>query len=300
MNHMLRNLIYFICPFASNDEWRKNVIALKKYWAIFNGKKIISISVGHGLCEASEVESYVGFNDVEFIHVDNCEKLGEVVAFVPVLERVYSLNDTEISFYAHAKGVTPGKSVEELEAEEIWRNLMYVYCLSDSIKIDAILSHYACAGTFAKYGTHHLPMPVKWHFSGTFFWFNHKQLFSKNWRKIENNRYGVEGYLPLFFEEKNMFCLFGDNPNHSNLYRYKLNDWLQFYNFEKNYAQESGEEYSLEYTSYIVKKIEKCRDYDELDLFMRKEGLTLDDINKWEHTIDDINGVWKKYCKKKN
>lgn len=294
---MLRNLIYFICPFESNDEWRKNVIELKKYWSIFNGRKLISIATGDDLCNASEVESYIDFNDAEFVHVNNSEKLGEVVAFIPALKKLYSIEEKEVSFYAHAKGVSPGKSDEEIEAVRIWRNLMYAYCLSDPIKIDAALSHYACAGSFAKYGTHHLPMPVKWHFSGTFFWFNHKQLFSKNWKTIENNRYGVEGYLPQFFSEKEMFCLFGDNPIHSNLYRYKNDDWLQFYNFKKEDNQNFDEECSPEYSLYVVNEIEKINNFEELDLFMRKEGLTFNDINKWEQTINDTNGVWGEYCK---
>lgn len=256
---MRRNLVYYICPFACNDEWRKNIIELKKYWSAFNGKKAITIAVGNGLCDYTTVKNFIAKDDVDYLIVNNSKSLGETAAFLPALEKVKSTDKHEISFYAHAKGVTPGKTPKELEAVSIWRNLMYIYCLSDTMKIDAVLTRYSCAGAFAKYGCHHLPFPVKWHFSGTFFWFNHNRLFTKKWKTIENNRHGVEGYLPQFFGESEMFCLFGNNPMRNDLHRYELNDWLQFYELQREQVQKNNNSRYVDYIKFIIKKIIRHR-----------------------------------------
>ena len=77
--------------------------------------------------------------------------------------------------------------------------------------VEEILKKYPCCGILKK-GYHkkdewcHYDVP--WHFSGTFFWFNNKRLFSKDWKNINVlNRFGVETYLSNYFSDKEAFCL---------------------------------------------------------------------------------------------
>lgn len=46
-----------------------------------------------------------------------------------------------------------------------------------------------------------------------------------NWNVIEENRFCSEGYLPRFINEKDAFCISGDNPLKNDLYHYNKLDW---------------------------------------------------------------------------
>lgn len=200
---MKRNLIYYICPFKSNHEWILNVNELNKYINIFNNKIFVVIATGNKLVNPEKVKKQFNRNDIEFILMPNDKKTGELMPFKRMLQEVYSLNFDEITFYAHAKGVSPKwqnrTNKKYLPKVKVWRNFMYYYCLKDPYEIENILNDFACCGCF------HLDENIgdtgcKWLYEGTFFWFNNGRLFRlKDWDSIKKDRYAVEGYLGCKF-----------------------------------------------------------------------------------------------------
>lgn len=273
---MKRNLIYFICPFEHNNEWKRNIKKLQFYIDVFNNKRIITIAQGNGLVDADIVIKECGFK-ADFRIAKNDLILNETAHFIGLLSSVYSKNDDEITFYAHAKGVSYPSNHEDMKSIKIWTDCSYNYCLGDIYRIEHILNKYSCCGCFKKHGEHHLPMPVDWHFSGTFFWFKNNVLFrNDNWQSIDKNRYGVEGYLGSNINSSEAYCLFGDNPQHSNLYRYAKYDWMKLYDNKtdsivRNFCNNN---FSEDYINRVKDLLRAAITDEEKDLIRRKEGIT--------------------------
>ncbi|OGW76089.1 MAG: hypothetical protein A2Z72_01860 [Omnitrophica bacterium RBG_13_46_9] len=208
---MKTNLIYHVTPMSENNVWVDNINCLLKYIHVFNNKKIINIAVGDDLLAAEEVKRYfIGF-DAEFITTANDPKTRETASLIRLLEEVNSIDSDEITFFAHTKGTT--RQGDALKTSVLWYEYMYRYNLSDIAKVKKVLTKYPCCGCFKRsgYRAYNFPRFSKWHYSGTFFWFNNRALFSRNWREIENSRLGAEAYLSRFFSDREAYCLFMKN-----------------------------------------------------------------------------------------
>jgi len=241
-------LIYHIYPLKTNNEWIDNIHELLKYWHVFNNKKVVSIVQDENTVDVEIVKREFKDEDIKFLVIANDAKLWEVVSFVPLLSSVYSTRENEITFYAHAKGVSRkgGHWFDELTNEFVmasvkcWRNYMYQYCLSDMGNIDSVLKQYACCGCFRYLGPSDL---IKnWFFASSFFWFNNEKLFSKlNWPHVQQYAYGVEGYLGKKFELNESYCVLGNDYSnqkqygqyqsqrgHNDLYCLSEKEWQDF------------------------------------------------------------------------
>jgi hypothetical protein len=119
-----------------------------------------------------------------------------------------STREDEITFYAHTKGVAHTSRKNTTEEQRIaikqWRNRLYSECLGYPGRIDNILKVYSACGCFLRFHSKTTP----WFFGGTFWWFNHQKLFTKNWKKIKKDRRGVEYYLSGFFNVKEVYELY--------------------------------------------------------------------------------------------
>lgn len=233
---MKRNLYYNCCPFAaSEEEWRDNIRMLCRYGDIFNGRRIVVVRTGDRMANPEGVER--AFTEHSFFNVEyrlrpNDPVLHETANFIETLEDLYSLDANETTFYAHTKGVRYAKA-DGLSLSEPtdtrkwgvrqWRNRMYHECLHDIPKVDAALSRYPAAGCFLmQEGLAEKRVWTKWMFCGTFFWFNHAALFSKdNWRFIgpHPDRSAVENYPGAHFDIARAFSFYTTHPLGGALYQ---------------------------------------------------------------------------------
>lgn len=198
---MKRNLYYFLCPLTP-EIWRWNVERLRSYWAAFNGRKLVVVAVGPGTESETAVQSAFEGSDAELIVAKNDPDLGETPSFLDGLGRLESLDPEECTFYAHAKGQT---RVDKGDSVRRWTEAMYFMSLSNTSLIDHLIRKYATLGCFKQVMINWRGVP--WAFAGTFFWIRHDALFSRNWRSINNDRYGVEAYPGRVFREEEAFAL---------------------------------------------------------------------------------------------
>lgn len=213
------NLLYHVYPVAQNNVWRKNIAQLVKRMPLFNGKKIIAVATGGDLDPPSVVQSAFGqyADEVEILPVPNSRELREVASFIPMLEKVQSLDPREVTFYAHAKGVS---TVGDRKGVMYWRNSMYKALLDNKEKLIAALSNHAVVGTHREYhpGRQNLypdgMRDMDWHFAGTFFWFRNRDLFVRpDWRNIEPSGWALEAWPSQRFAYERSACLYKDYGN---------------------------------------------------------------------------------------
>jgi len=214
---MKRNLIYSCGAFQKSNEWKRNIEQINGYADIFNGRRIVIIMTGEGIVDPATVEAAFTF-EAEFIRCTNVPELREVVGFTEALARLKSEREDEITFFAHTKGVTHDDPVV-LDAVRVWRDKMYELCLHNMELIEAVLSQFACAGSF-QICEPRIPLPLDsmWHYSGTFWWVNHAKLFSKEWYNVHPSSHGVEAYLGRLFEINETYCLEDSHLDASELY----------------------------------------------------------------------------------
>lgn len=190
---------------------------------------IVAIAQGNELESAKEVKRAFVVKNIEYIEVENDPALCEVRPFARMMKEIASVDPEEITFYAQAKGVTPSRPKNELENIIIWRKLMYFFCLNRINRIESILKKYPRCGCFKKSNPCEPFVSENWHFSGTFFWFNHQKMFSRSeWELVrQDTRFAVEGYLAHFFNVEEAYCLFGNEPTPNNLKGHSKDQWMK-------------------------------------------------------------------------
>jgi len=208
VNHNIkRHLIYHIYPVKNTWQW--NIEQLNKYIDIFNGKKIISIVVDNNTDDVSDVKDAIRSN-AQFFEFENDPNLGETKTLPNALQQLCA-DTCDITFYAHAKGVT-----RQSAATQAWTNAMYTINLSAPYAIDALLKKYHSVGCFKLENNH------DWYYAGTYFWFRNSSI--RDYIKLENHKYGVEQFLKKYINSSQAHSLFNsgkslyDEPVLSNEY----------------------------------------------------------------------------------
>lgn len=213
------NLIMHVLPVASNDVWKWNLQQVADRAELFNGKRVLAIaeesttqfkgkSVGTvSPEEAIKFSDSIGLNWTHTKVFNNDVNLREVVSFPWLLETVNSLDPNEVTFSCHAKGVT--HSADSVTVR--WAERQYRACLDDWQTVLRTMERYSMAGAFRKFGQFTTPGNNKWHFSGTNYWFRHDDVFSRDWRTLDQKFFGTESWPGRMFLPEECACLFADD-----------------------------------------------------------------------------------------
>jgi hypothetical protein len=241
------NLIFF-CYLKNNNFIDKSLMshinALKYYCDVFNGDKIIYISCDSKIENKDEIcnlFSFLGNPKIRF--VSNFSELRESKYFLEQINQINDLNS--FTFYAHAKGATYDENNAPLQN---WITAMYFFNL-DKLYLNKNLKILDENKTFAGTLRKDLKCPPwvisDWHYSGTFFWFNTKKLFDKNFDFYREGRYEVESFpgnhsdiSESYCDERLIFQINADlhSQGHWDIILSKLteNELNRFFNFKKS------------------------------------------------------------------
>ena len=194
---MKRNLLFYLYP-KRKTIWPWHVEQLLKYQAAWNGRRIVVLALDDWTVDPCEVVAALAPLEAQVLLRGNDRELGETRHFIDALAALQSEDPEEMTFYAHAKGVS--RDGPDLPPIKMWCRAMYELNLERPEVIERILTNAAAVGAF-RLQIRHSGAP--WCYAGTYFWLKHSALFSRNWMDIEPCRYGVEGYpgRHLKFEE---------------------------------------------------------------------------------------------------
>lgn len=218
---MKRNLIYYIFP-VKGSIWRWNIEQMKRFLPHFNGKKVLVVARGSGADEIDDVFEQMGHRDVTVIAVENDPRLRETKHFISILGSLESADPNEATFYAHAKGVT--QDVCAKPGLLGWIRAMLFLNLGCIDLVDSLLSRYSAVGAFRlshpqTEADREAGRRPSWEYSGTFFWLRHSAIFSRNWRDIAQDPYGVEAYPGRQMSQEESYNLTENRWGNQNLYQ---------------------------------------------------------------------------------
>jgi len=247
---MKKNLIYF-CYFKNSiiSEYTKyNLALLKNYINIFDGEKIVKISVDNLDIDNSHLISLFDGFDVELVknHPENRES----EYFIESINQISDKNS--ITFYAHNKGGTSDNYHDD--TIKYWLYSMYFFNLESNYLKEIELNletEKDFSGILRKEINCSPWVTSDWHYSGTFFWFNtHRILNNSNIHNFEKGRYGVEAFPGKMVSLDNSYCTFHSIP--FNFDSYAFNNWKEWVSID-NLGEEIYNEYMELYTKTFNK-----------------------------------------------
>lgn len=206
-----RNCIFHLWPVRHVGAWQWNCDQLIQRAHLFNGRRVVAIAVSHDADEPEVVKEYLRDFTDEFVVMRNKKQLREVVTFVPMLERIQSLNPNEVTWSGHGKCVRH-RIGPDIGGSTIfrWTDAMYRTTLDDWPAVREALKTNAMVGSFRRFGEFNIRGNHRWHYSGTFYWFRHVDVFRRNWRYVPKRFFGTEAWPGQLFKPDETACLFAD------------------------------------------------------------------------------------------
>lgn len=201
-----RNLIYYIWPISGNGIWQRNLEQIRARLDLFNGKRIAVVATSERADSFQKVSRDLSALGFESIEIPNNPDLREVAGFRPLFDAIQSTDVNEVSFFAHAKGVT--RPVNDGTTVHRWTDLMYETCLDYWPLVESLLSQYPLAGSFKKLGYHFTSSMSAWHYTGTYYWLRHCGVFDRPWQNIDQGWWGTESWPGLHFAADEGGCIF--------------------------------------------------------------------------------------------
>lgn len=215
-----KHLTYHIYPTLKSNAWRWNLNILKRYWDIFNGKKIVAIVYDKFTEGPDTVKHFLLTNNFIFDTIlvrRNNSNLREVITWLPMLKAIdiTSMTDNDFIFSAHAKGVR--HKLHNIHMK-YWAYTMYHANLHNWSEIKEHLKTKLAVGIHRRFNSFSTPSNFCWHYSGSFFWWRpHDIVKRNNWKIVDQHFYGTESWLGHQMPPEYSECLFNDNSN--DLYR---------------------------------------------------------------------------------
>ena len=213
---IVRNLLAHVWP-RRGSKWRLRVEELLKRVDLFNGRRIVAVATDETTEGASAVRAMFGGLADEVFEVRNEPNLREVATFLPLYERVQSLNPAHVTFYWQSKGTSPhapatGDRWEN--AVEAWIDVIHQTSLDFWPTVEALLERYPVVSALKKIGRGwgREQTRAEWFPNGSICWFRNRDLFSRpDWRRIDYFRDGIEPYLALHFAAEEAAAIFHED-----------------------------------------------------------------------------------------
>ena len=200
-----RHLHYYIWPTIQHDAWRWNCQELIKRAALFNGKKVVAVALGHGAWSLPDVKKELApLGDVKYIPVMNSMRTWESSPWLAQWHHFKDMGPHDYVFRAHAKGVS---KPAHMESSKMWATMMYESCLDYWPLAERELRTHPVAGSFKRRGV--IAPGANVFFAGSFYWCRAKEGYERH-RANQMNWVSVESWVGHAFRDDECGELFQD------------------------------------------------------------------------------------------
>jgi hypothetical protein len=211
----VRDLAYHVYPARTGAHaWRWNVRQLLRRVGLFNGRRLVAVSVDHKTEPVGEVmDAFGGEVDAgDFVVVENEPGAPEAKTLPLLLERLATSDPDRCVLRAHAKGVTHEHDGKWPVVKE-WTETLYEAMLDYWPAVQADLERYPITGCFRNdWRQWPAEAPAsEWFYSGSWWWARSRHLFARPWRDVPRFWSGVEAMPSLLFARDEAGCLFADS-----------------------------------------------------------------------------------------
>lgn len=224
-----KHLLYHIYPRISHGkrcDWRWNVGKLLERISLFDGKRIVAIVTDATTDPADHVQDALGDAGCEFVVMPNNGSLREVLTHEPLFSRLADcIAPEDVTLWAHAKGVSNHTWPDQGATIQLWTETLYETMLDHWPLVANLLTRHPIAGSFLRRGKFWSQSASTWHYSGSWCWYRNRDLFARDWRKIDRFDHGAEPYPSLHFTEQEAGVIFANLATRSGDWPYKAEAW---------------------------------------------------------------------------
>jgi hypothetical protein len=219
---------------------------LNHYNHLFNGEKIINVSVNYDHIEFDDIiKNNRIFDGAKVNKVINAYSTGrESKYFIDAISK-FKKDPQRITLYGNSKGGS-GHPISIYNTMSHWVHSMYYFNLSENYlpTIENELKDKSFSGCLRI----NQPCPpwVKsdWHYSGTFYWMNNNKVFNKNINNFDDaDMYSVEAFPGYSTKIEDSFSSFISEDYNFNSY----NEGIWVHRLTKEYL---GEKYYNDYMKH--------------------------------------------------
>ena len=210
----VKNLVMHVYPRRDPGHWRRAVRHVRARLSQFDGRRLVSVAVDTSTERAADVCREFG-GEVEIRDVFN-DGTQEMVSFPWLLDQVIDDSD-DLTFYCHAKGCTHTTN----PSSHLWCDAMVSACLDYPALVDHVMAKKSICGAFRsrqQVGT----SLASFHFAGTFWRVRNRELWARDWNRMDPEFWGAESYPGIHFQPHESACLFFDRAETAHLYHI---DW---------------------------------------------------------------------------
>jgi glycosyl transferase family 2 len=201
----IRHLIYHLYPVG--QVWRWNLEELRRRMSLFQGRRLVAVAVGPETASAEEVRAELHGLDVEVHEFANNPVLKEMATYPWLLEQLSRYTSSgDCHYYGHAKGVTSeswGAGVRR------WTSSMYEALLDHWPACSRALQDHVAVGIWQRLWEKAHGGKSHWHYSGSHRWVRNADLFSRDWRTMDQAWTGAETHPGIHFGQREAACLYG-------------------------------------------------------------------------------------------
>jgi hypothetical protein len=225
----VRHLTYHVFAQKANDVWKWNIERMALRAGLFNGRKILGLSVDHNTRRPEDVIDFAeecGLKFTDVVVKPNVVRLREVVTWLPMLSLLSpdTAGENEVVFSAHAKGV---RYKDRGDAVTNWANVLYESSLDYWELARQRLLEFGAAGSLRGYGAFDGKDSYGWFYAGTFFWWRLKAVGNplgraSRWTRVDQQCIGTESWIGYQMPKTESGVLFLDlleSPWNHELYR---------------------------------------------------------------------------------
>lgn len=206
-----RHLAFHIYPAVGNTVWRRSIEQIRQRWHLFDGYKAVAVcTADHLLPFATVADAFMGMG-ADVFQVENDGGLREVKTWQPLWDRVLAnASDSDVAFYAHAKGVTRENSPGCMTHR--WASLLFHLNLDFWPNVEKMLTRTPIVGAFKKTGYGFGRHQGRFHYSGTFYWLRIDDFRQRyNASKPPQVWFGTECWPGMAYDVGEAGCVWGEN-----------------------------------------------------------------------------------------
>lgn len=218
----VRHLLFHVYPLHKGERWRWHAEQMGQRRHLFNGRKRVALAFDEHTDDPAAVRAAFAWAD-EIVEVANEPDRREMTSFEALFAPMADLAGPEHAvLWAHAKGVVRHARQSVLH----WTEALVETLLDHWPAVQRTLRSHPLAGSFRRdiQGWPWVESSSQWHYSGSWFWFRPRDLFSRpGWRRADQFWGAIESYPSLHFSREQAGVIFhswdqADRPNGQSLY----------------------------------------------------------------------------------
>jgi hypothetical protein len=202
------NLVFHLYPLGVGSFWLWHVQQLRRFRPLFQ-RVLVAVALDEHTAPEARVRQQLADLCDQLWFVPNHPLQRDSHTWRPLLAAVASTDPREATLWGQSKAVTRLWGAERVRCR-LWAKVLWGSLVAARAVVQQRLQEYPVVGSLLRPGAWFPNSASAWHYSGSWVWFRHDQVFDHNW--AYQDAIGVETWPSLHFGLGQAGCIFPPEP----------------------------------------------------------------------------------------